>query len=40
MQRVAEEPSLAATALRYANLGIPVFPCVPGKTTADPERLP
>jgi hypothetical protein len=30
MQRVAEEPSLAASALRYANLGIPVFPCVPG----------
>ncbi|WP_310964113.1 bifunctional DNA primase/polymerase [Nocardioides terrisoli] len=30
MQRVAEEPSLAAAALRYANLGIPVFPCVPG----------
>ena len=30
MQRVAEETSLAAAALRYANLGIPVFPCVPG----------
>ena len=30
MQRVAEEPTLAAAALRYANLGIPVFPCVPG----------
>src|SRR5680860_796004 len=30
MQRVAEEPTLAAAAIRYANLGIPVFPCVPG----------
>jgi hypothetical protein len=30
MRRVASEPSLAAAALRYANLGIPVFPCVPG----------
>ncbi|HXH78397.1 bifunctional DNA primase/polymerase [Nocardioides sp.] len=30
MQRVAAEPTLAAAALRYANLGIPVFPCVPG----------
>jgi hypothetical protein len=30
MRRVAEEPTLAAAALRYANLGIPVFPCVPG----------
>src|SRR6478752_3168210 len=30
MQRVAGEPTLAAAALRYANLGIPVFPCVPG----------
>lgn len=30
MQRVAEEPTLATAALRYANLGIPVFPCVPG----------
>lgn len=30
MKRVAEESSLAAAALRYANLGIPVFPCVPG----------
>lgn len=30
MQRVADEPTLAAAALRYANLGIPVFPCVPG----------
>lgn len=29
-QRVAGEPTLAAAALRYANLGIPVFPCVPG----------
>ena len=30
MQRVAEEPTLARAAIRYANLGIPVFPCVPG----------
>jgi hypothetical protein len=30
MQRVAAEPSLADAAIRYANLGIPVFPCVPG----------
>src|SRR6478609_2526601 len=30
MRRVADEPTLAAAALRYANLGIPVFPCVPG----------
>ncbi|MEP9362180.1 bifunctional DNA primase/polymerase [Nocardioides sp. CN2-186] len=30
MQRVAQEPTLAAAALRYANLGIPVFPCAPG----------
>ena len=30
MQRVAAEPTLAAAAMRYANLGIPVFPCVPG----------
>ena len=30
MRRVAEEPTLAAAALRYANLGIPVFPCAPG----------
>lgn len=30
MQRVAEEPTLAAAAIRYANLGIPVFPCMPG----------
>jgi len=30
MQRVATEPDLAAAAIRYANLGIPVFPCVPG----------
>lgn len=30
MRRVANEPTLAAAALRYANLGVPVFPCVPG----------
>src|SRR6478735_5000292 len=30
MQRVAAEPTLAAAAIRYANLGIPIFPCVPG----------
>jgi hypothetical protein len=30
MQRVTDETTLAAAALRYANLGIPVFPCVPG----------
>jgi hypothetical protein len=30
MRRVADEPTLAGTALRYADLGIPVFPCVPG----------
>lgn len=30
MRRVASEPSLADAALRYANLGVPVFPCVPG----------
>lgn len=30
MRRVADEPTVAAAALRYANLGIPVFPCVPG----------
>src|SRR5436309_9906569 len=30
MQRVAAEPTLAGAAIRYANLGIPVFPCVPG----------
>jgi hypothetical protein len=30
MRRVASEPTLADAALRYANLGIPVFPCVPG----------
>lgn len=31
MQRVAQEPTLAAAAFRYANLGIPVFPCAPGE---------
>ena len=31
MQRVADDPTLAGAALRYANLGIPVFPCVPGE---------
>lgn len=30
MQRVAAEPTLADAALRYANLGVPVFPCAPG----------
>src|SRR3954451_4211196 len=30
MQRVAAERTLAGAALRFANLGIPVFPCVPG----------
>ena len=30
MQGVAAEPTLAGAAIRYANLGIPVFPCVPG----------
>jgi hypothetical protein len=30
MQRVATEPTLARAAIRFANLGIPVFPCVPG----------
>lgn len=31
MRRVStEETTLAGAALRYANLGIPVFPCVPG----------
>jgi len=30
VQRVASEPTLAGAAVRYANLGIPVFPCVPG----------
>ncbi|WP_460790688.1 bifunctional DNA primase/polymerase [Nocardioides maradonensis] len=30
MRRVAAEPTLAGAAIRYANLGIPVFPCVPG----------
>ena len=30
MRRVATEETLAAAALRYANLGIAVFPCVPG----------
>ncbi len=30
MQHVATEPTLAGAALRFADLGIPVFPCVPG----------
>jgi hypothetical protein len=30
MQLAAAEPTLAAAAIRFANLGIPVFPCVPG----------
>jgi hypothetical protein len=30
MRHVAAEPTLAGAALRYANLGVPVFPCVPG----------
>ena len=38
MRRVAEEPTLAAAALRYANLGIPVFPCIPdGKQPLTPN---
>jgi hypothetical protein len=30
MRRVAAEPTLAGAAIRYANLGVPVFPCAPG----------
>ena len=30
MSRVASAPTLAEAARRYASLGIPVFPCVPG----------
>lgn len=30
IQRVAAEPTLAGAAIGFANLGIPVFPCVPG----------
>lgn len=30
MRRLAEQPTLADAALSYANLGIPVFPSVPG----------
>lgn len=30
MQHVANEPTLAGAATRFANLGIPVFPCAPG----------
>lgn len=30
MRSVASEPTLARAARRFANLGIPVFPCVPG----------
>src|SRR4051812_23433018 len=30
MRRVASEPTLAGAARRYANLGVPVFPCIPG----------
>ncbi|WP_244929244.1 bifunctional DNA primase/polymerase [Nocardioides sp. W7] len=30
MRHVATEDTLAGAAIRYANLGIPVFPCVPG----------
>src|SRR3954449_3862365 len=38
MQRVAAEPTLAGAAIRYANLGIPVFPCVPrGKQPLTPN---
>ncbi|WP_051485676.1 bifunctional DNA primase/polymerase [Nocardioides sp. J54] len=38
MQRVAAEPTLAGAAVRYANLGIPVFPCVPrGKQPLTPN---
>jgi hypothetical protein len=38
MRSVAAEPTLAAAAIRYANLGIPVFPCVPrGKQPLTPN---
>lgn len=38
MQRVATEPTLALAAIRYANLGIPVFPCIPsGKQPLTPN---
>ncbi len=38
MQSVAAEPGLALAAVRYANLGIPVFPCVPaGKQPLTPN---
>ena len=30
MQRIAGEPTLAGAALRFADLAIPIFPCVPG----------
>jgi len=30
MRDVASEPTLTDAAIRFANLGIPVFPCVPG----------
>lgn len=30
MQRIASEPTMSGAALRYAVLGIPVFPCIPG----------
>lgn len=33
MRRVAAEPTLEYAAARYANLGIPVFPCAPGGKT-------
>lgn len=41
MQRVAAEPTLAGAAIRYANLGIPVFPCVTRRqAAAHAQRLP
>ncbi|WP_457204063.1 bifunctional DNA primase/polymerase [Nocardioides sp. HB32] len=40
MQRVATEPSLAGAAIHFANLGIPVCPCLPGgKQPLTPNRF-